>query len=117
MNKSLVNYLKMLVLDLPREFWADAEGYLKQLLDARKVRRVVRLARMKTQVDRKHRYVIRNFKGDPVAVTAIQINILRRKGILPKNVSCVSVYTNAIEVVKYNHGYSNQKGSGVKVRK
>ena len=110
-----VNYMKMLIVDLPREFWSEAEAFLKQLIDTRKVRKAVRVARARTQLDRKHRYVVRTTNGTPIAVTSTQINMMRRQGLLPKNINCMSVYTHALEVVRYDHGKSNRRGSGQNV--
>ena len=112
----LKNYLYNVVVVLPREIWADAASYMKQKIDQRRVQRVLREARAKTKLDRKHRYLVRTPNGQPIAVTSTQIRVLKKKGVLPKRISCLSIYESSLEIVKYDHGRSNIQGNGQRVK-
>lgn len=114
--KEFFNYFYLLVVEFPKQLWAEAEAVIRARMDKRRVRKVIQIARIKTQTDRKHRYVVRDTTGKVIAVTAMQIDLMRRKGILPKHITCVSIYKHALEIVRYKHGTSNQMGSGVKVK-
>jgi hypothetical protein len=114
--KNLINYFILLVIDGPKEFWQDAVEYIRNKMDRHKIRRTIEECREYTQIDKRHRYVVRGVDGRPIGVTSSQIEKLKREGKLPKHINCVSIYNNSLEIVKYQPGFSNREGSGRKIK-
>jgi hypothetical protein len=114
--KDLLDYFKLLVIEAPREFWAEAVEYVRTFMDNHKIKQQIKLARMRTAVDRKHRYIVRTPSGRPISVATSQVENMKRKKLLPKHINCVSIYKHSLEVVKYNPGVSSRKGSGKKIK-
>lgn len=113
--KDLLSYIKTVVIEGPKFFWAELASYVKVKLEQRKIKHVIKIARVKTQTDRKHRYIVKTTTGEPIAVTSMQIEILKRKGTLPKNINCFSVYQHAIEIVRYKQYVTHIPGTGKRV--
>jgi len=114
--KDLLSYIQTVLIEGPKFFWAEMASYVKVKIEQRKIRHVIKIARTKTQLDRKHRYVVRTTTGEPIAVTSLQIEILKRKGTLPKHITCVSIYQHALEIVKYKQYHTHQMGTGRRIK-
>lgn len=114
--KNLLNYFRRLIFEFPAEYWVYVNQYWDAKMDKKRVRRAIILARAKTQSDRKHRYVIRDMKGRPLAVTTNGIEHLKKIGRISKSINCLSIYNHAIEIVKYQKGVTHKEGSGKKVK-
>lgn len=99
--KELLEYLKVIIVDAPKEFWKEATAFLINKIDRYKIKRAIEESRKYTQIDKKKRYVIRDMKGNPIGLTSLQIRKLKRQGILPKYVNAVYIEKNSIAIVKY----------------
>jgi hypothetical protein len=114
--KNLINYFRLLVIEGPKEFWADAVVYIRNKMDRHKIRQTIKECRKYTQIDRKRRYVVRGMDGRPMGVTSDQIKRLKRRGRLPKEVDILRIHRDSLAIVTYIPEYKREKGKAIKVK-
>lgn len=114
--KDLITYFRLLVIDGPKEFWADAIVYIKSKMDRWKIRRTIKECRKYTQIDRKRRYVVRGFDNRPMGVTSEQIKKLKRRGRLPKEVDILRIHQDSLAVITYIPEHKKVKGKAIRVK-
>lgn len=93
--KQLLNYFRQL-LDMPQVYWQWANEYLKLKRDKIRVQRAIKVADIKTSMDRKRRWVLRDWKQNPVAITRGEIAVLQKKGIMNKNITIIDLDREAL---------------------
>lgn len=97
--KDLLNYFVQL-LEMPKEYWPWANEYLKLKRDKIRLDRAIKVANLKTAMDRKRRWVLRDWKNNPVPLTRAEIGVLQRKGIMNKRITFIDLDTEALYVTK-----------------
>ena len=89
--KHLLHYFRQLIIEMPNEYWPWANQYLKLKRDRIRVKRAIKVADLKTSMDRKRRWVLRDWNDMPVALTRSEIAVLQRRGQMNKHITILDL--------------------------
>jgi len=96
--KNLLLFLKILIVEIPTEIWRSAVVIQKAKQKARKLKVAIKLADVMTKSDKRRRYVLNDWEGNPIPLTRMQVYALQRKNILSKNIKITDLYREALYI-------------------